>query len=433
MHSPRRLSGLALLSLASFVLGTSLHAADTAARWWKGNTHTHTLWSDGDDYPESVADWYKTNGWNFLMLSDHNTLQITNRWIDVEKSKGRRLALDKYHQRFGAQWVEQRDVEGRLQARLKPLNEFRPLFDEPGRFLLVLGEEISGRHLNAPVHVNAFNLREVIEPRTGDTVLEVLRANVNAVLEQRERTGQPMFPHLNHPNFQWGVTAEELMMVEGEQFFEVYNGHPSVHNEGDEIHAGCERIWDIVLTRRLAELKLPILYGLGTDDAHSYHKQSVTNSNAGRGWIMVRATHLTPEHIIRAMEAGDFYASSGVTLNDVRFDGKEINLTIAAEPGVEYTTQFIGTRQGYDPKNEPVLSANGTPLRVTHRYSDDIGKVLAEVKGAKASYTTKGDEIYVRARVTSTKLKTNPYREGEFESAWTQPVVPGDGARAGGR
>ena len=21
-------------------------------RWWKGNLHTHTLWSDGDDFPE---------------------------------------------------------------------------------------------------------------------------------------------------------------------------------------------------------------------------------------------------------------------------------------------------------------------------------------------------------------------------------------------
>ena len=31
------------------------------ARWWKGNLHTHSLWSDGDHYPEMVADWYKTH------------------------------------------------------------------------------------------------------------------------------------------------------------------------------------------------------------------------------------------------------------------------------------------------------------------------------------------------------------------------------------
>ena len=43
--------------------------------WFKGNLHTHTLWSDGDDYPEMVVDWYKGHGYNFLALSDHNVLQ----------------------------------------------------------------------------------------------------------------------------------------------------------------------------------------------------------------------------------------------------------------------------------------------------------------------------------------------------------------------
>lgn len=32
---------------------------DTPAQWYKGNLHTHTLWSDGDDFPEMVADWYR--------------------------------------------------------------------------------------------------------------------------------------------------------------------------------------------------------------------------------------------------------------------------------------------------------------------------------------------------------------------------------------
>lgn len=48
--------------------------AAPAPRWWKGNLHTHTLWSDGDDFPEMVAEWYRTRGYNFLALSDHNVL-----------------------------------------------------------------------------------------------------------------------------------------------------------------------------------------------------------------------------------------------------------------------------------------------------------------------------------------------------------------------
>ncbi len=48
--------------------------------WWKGNTHTHTWWSDGDSPPESVSAWYRERGYNFLVLSDHNRMQKGEFW-----------------------------------------------------------------------------------------------------------------------------------------------------------------------------------------------------------------------------------------------------------------------------------------------------------------------------------------------------------------
>src|SRR3984885_7006173 len=56
-------------------------------RWWKGNLHTHTFWSDGDDFPEMVADWYKRHGYHFLTLSDHNVLSDGDRWLNVTKDR----------------------------------------------------------------------------------------------------------------------------------------------------------------------------------------------------------------------------------------------------------------------------------------------------------------------------------------------------------
>ncbi|MGH7171596.1 MAG: hypothetical protein ACRELG_15070, partial [Gemmataceae bacterium] len=35
-------------------------------RYWRGNIHKHSLWSDGDDFPEMIADWYKAHGYHFL-------------------------------------------------------------------------------------------------------------------------------------------------------------------------------------------------------------------------------------------------------------------------------------------------------------------------------------------------------------------------------
>ena len=63
-------------------------------RWWKGNLHTHSLWSDGDDYPEMIVGWYRDNGYDFIGLSDHNVLAEGERWIDVEASRGGRPAFE---------------------------------------------------------------------------------------------------------------------------------------------------------------------------------------------------------------------------------------------------------------------------------------------------------------------------------------------------
>ncbi|MFM8905266.1 MAG: hypothetical protein ACKOIB_08500, partial [Verrucomicrobiota bacterium] len=42
----------------------SAAALDASGRLW-------IFWSDGDDFPDSVARWYKDNGYHFLALSDH--------------------------------------------------------------------------------------------------------------------------------------------------------------------------------------------------------------------------------------------------------------------------------------------------------------------------------------------------------------------------
>ena len=52
----------------------SCNSPDEAQVWQKGNLHTHSLWSDGDDFPEMIIQWYKDNDYQFLALSDHNTI-----------------------------------------------------------------------------------------------------------------------------------------------------------------------------------------------------------------------------------------------------------------------------------------------------------------------------------------------------------------------
>ena len=66
--------------VAIFVLSAAVRPPASQApppsspRWFKGNTHTHTVNSDGDSTPDEVVRWYREHGYNFLVLTDHNYL-----------------------------------------------------------------------------------------------------------------------------------------------------------------------------------------------------------------------------------------------------------------------------------------------------------------------------------------------------------------------
>ncbi|WKZ59374.1 MAG: histidinol-phosphatase [Cyclobacteriaceae bacterium] len=370
-------------------------------KWFKGNTHTHSYWSDGDDFPEMIMDWYKSRGYNFVCLSDHNVLAQGEKWKRLPSMPSHQRRFEEYLEKFGKDWVEYRtDTAGRTEVKLKTLEAYRPLYEEPGQFLIIPAEEITDQFEKKPIHINVINVQELIVPQGGTSVVDVMQNNLNQVYEQRERTGQPMFPHINHPNFGWAITVEDMKQINGERFFEVYNGHPLVHNYGDSLRMGTEQMWDELLIDYLKHGKA-LIYGLATDDAHHYLNFNTKQSNPGRGFIMVRAKALTPKALIDAMERGEFYSSTGVLLNDVSFKKNRLRIEIKTEQTIQYTIQFFGAQK-----------------------DEGAAHLIKEVKKSRASFKVSQDMLYVRARIVSSKPKENPYQEGDFETAWVQPVVP---------
>ena len=367
-------------------------------RWYKGNLHTHTYWSDGDEYPEMVLDWYRTHDYDFVALSDHNTLSREEKWVKVIKSGSYEKAFKSYLEKFGNDWVTFKTDSGRTLVKLKTYPEYKKKM-EGKDFLIIPAEEITDRFEGKPIHLGGINLQTFIPPQGGGSVTETMQRNVDAVLKQRKETGVPMFPHINHPNFYYAITIQDMIDLHGERFFEVYNGHPLVHNEGDSTRPGTEQMWDAI---NIAYFKKnqPLLLGLGSDDSHSYHQFGTTFSNAGRGWVMVFANALEPHTLIDAMERGDFYASSGVTLNEVKIFKNEINIKVKPEQGIDYTIEFIGVTK-----------------------DSETSKVLKRERGTTAKFKITAQHAFVRARIISNKAKPNPYREGEFEMAWTQPIL----------
>ena len=166
-----RLSFLLVLLVTPFsAVADEPTSSDPAARWWKGNLHTHSLWSDGDQFPEMIGDWYRERGYNFLALTDHNVLSEGIRWMSMKTVVQRSDdgILQRYRDRFGNAWVETRgDPAGDdYEVRLKPLDEFRNLLEERGKFIMIPAEEISDQSEGKPVHINATNIAEGISRLT---------------------------------------------------------------------------------------------------------------------------------------------------------------------------------------------------------------------------------------------------------------------------
>jgi hypothetical protein len=366
-------------------------------KWFRGNLHTHSFWSDGDEYPEMIIHWYKSNGYDFIALSDHNILAEGEKWITVPNSRMYQQGFENYLQKFGSDWVTYKTDTGRTQVKLKTYQQYNTLFQDDD-FLIIKSEEITDNFQGKPIHMNATNLQTLIPPAGGQSVSEVMQRNVDAVLKQRQETGVPMFPHINHPNFYFAINAQDIIALKGERFFEVFNGHHMVNNYGDSLHPGTEYMWDEI---NLAYHKKnqPLLFGLATDDSHNYHQFGKGYSNAGRGWVMVLADSLSPSSLIAAMEAGDFYATTGVVLDEVHVALDALHVNVKEEPGVKYQIEFIGATA-----------------------DEQHGRVLKTVEGVKASIELLDQYVFVRAKITSDKVKENPFQEGDFETAWTQPV-----------
>jgi hypothetical protein len=110
----------------------------------------------------SLKVWYsgiKIMAMIFLALTDHNVILEGERWRNFPHDHA---ALAKYVETYGEEWVEMHvhpEEEGVHRVRLKTLEEFRSDYEEPGEFLLIMGNEISNPHA---VHLLAFHQDKII-------------------------------------------------------------------------------------------------------------------------------------------------------------------------------------------------------------------------------------------------------------------------------
>lgn len=118
---------------------------------------------------------------------------------------------------------------------------------------------------------------------------------------------------LAHPYWS-GLAYDEMIGLEGISAVEIYNG--SATDDNGKTHSLVH--WDDLLHRG------KYWPAIATDDAHSILV------DGGRGWVYVKARENTPDTLVDALRRGQFYSSTGPTID--AFDVSGDTVTVRCSP-----------------------------------------------------------------------------------------------------
>ena len=237
---------------------------DKNKRFLKGGLHCHTTRSDGQLTPEEVIIYAKTQGYDFMAITDH---QI--------------YTLESYAPETGVLVIPGMEYGNDL-VKGHGFRCFHTVCLGPSK------EDGNGFE-----HDQKFDWGFAPSSEAYQPFLDEIHEKKNLTI-------------LCHPH--WSNTSAK--------YFETQKGNfaMEVWNSGSAIHCDCDgdaAYWDEILGQG------KVWYGVATDDAHSYETLC-------KGWVMVKADK-DINSILKALENGEFYSSCGPLIYDFYVeDGKAV-------------------------------------------------------------------------------------------------------------
>ena len=240
-------------------------------RFWRGNLHTHSTRSDGVLAPAEVCQRYKSQGYDFIALTDH--------------------------------------FVGRYDYPITPTQEFRD-----GSFTTLLGAELhSGAMENGELwHILAVGLPEDFTPPNAPDFRPVPDQETGPEIAARARAAGA-FVAVAHPEWS-GLTTTDAASIEAAHAIEVYNHGCAI---------SCDRPHGFYTLDQLLSQGRSLAL-CATDDAHFYEPDHFG------GWVMVKAEENTPAALLQALKAGHHYSSTGPELRDIEWTATDVTVQCSA-------------------------------------------------------------------------------------------------------
>lgn len=248
-------------------------------RYFRANLHTHSTCSDGLLTPTELKEAYKSRGYQIVAFTDHEVCVAHPELNDPEF-----LALTSY----------ELSVDG--PPKCYHLN--------------FIAKDPENRWQNFCSRFCVWGSRNYMDQVVcdGDEEREYSLDYVNSMIAGANEKG--FLVTYNHPT--WSQqTYPDYAGLKGLWAMEIYN-HACNSLGYEEFN---DRVYQDLLTLGNR------LYPVAADDFHRYE-----HGIAG-GWVMIGAKALNYADVIKAMEKGDFYASTGPQIHSLTLEGTVLKLT----------------------------------------------------------------------------------------------------------
>lgn len=268
-------------------------------KFYKACLHTHTTVSDGQRTPQEVKEAYKAQGYSIVAYTDHEVLVPHNDLADETflPIVSYEIAINQSERPLPFDYIKAYHLN--LYARDKNV-KIAPVWKK---------ERVWSTHFLKSVIPEQYDV---------DYDLAYSTESINEMIRYANEHG--FFVSYNHPV--WSTqTYPDYAGLKGLWGVEVYNtgcnigGYPENDRAFDDLLQQGEHV-----------------FPLATDDSH-------TPYDCFGGWVMVKAAALEYDTVIRALEQGEFYASTGPEIHALTIEDGVVHIECSKTTEVRLTTE----------------------------------------------------------------------------------------------
>ena len=294
---------------------------DKDSRYYKANLHTHSTFSDGSLTPEELKCEYKKRGYSILAITDHEHL-IDFSYLNDEEFltiTSCELAIKEFPKQSTLENYDMRVTHLNLYG-LDPHNTVTPCYS------------------SVADHFKKEDFEHLIK-YDGEYERVYSAKGINEIIKIANDEG--FLVSYNHPT--WSLeNACDYLEYNGLFAVEIYNHSCFVQSDITDEEA-IDNFW---------RAGKP-LFCLCNDDAHRVLPDD-ENCDAFGGFTMIRARSLNYREVMHALEAGEFYASSGPIIKSLVLENDTVKMEFSNAVSAHLITRGRRTERKNAKKGETI-------------------------------------------------------------------------------